>query len=648
MRAIACVWIGSLAALPALAAGEGPWREAVLGLRSDAGDGVWNFVENGEIGRVGASAMNRGQVLSVNGSAFAAQSAFMRENGNEFLFSGQAGGVRESLVVVRRVRLDPETGVVRHVELLRNESGESRSVQVELRTTLNGYYERFASDGGREMPVQLRPEETGFWLEPSPNKDEEAGFAFAVVGPGAAVRPTLGSRRKYVVSVFFELEIAPGETAALLHAMRRAPLKAVPSAEIPSGFFAALDLAALRQELPPAIRGEVRNVAAADPDPRRPFLEAPGTALETADTLALTGGDELRGTVRGSDLALRSAIGGVNLELPGLVALSRERTDGENRFRAWLRSGEVVSGTLESEELTFATGFDATVPLLWDNLEWLRFGRPWEPDESADWVWTRNGDQLRLADTAGESPTKWETAHGLLEVSWGKVRRLERVPDSDGKLWLTLNDGSRLRVMARRGALPLKGIGAGQRIALAELRGFRAGRGAPRFVPSPGRFELDTGECVPWRGGSEAVRWKTTAGTMAIPWAKIRAMRKTGEDFRLTFWDGSTLTGLPASDAAANVDTREGLRIRLEHIRTFRADPVAAGADFRTQLEDALQGLQSDAWPERRGAEQRILEMGIPVIPLLREMLPAEDPDLEHRLGWILEELEAGYGDAED
>lgn len=68
----------------------------------------------------------------------------------------------------------------------------------------------------------------------------------------------------------------------------------------------------------------------------------------------------------------------------------------------------------------------------------------------------------------------------------------------------------------------------------------------------------------------------------------------------------------------------------------------------RESLDNAIQRLASEEFAEREQAQKEILLMGSAVLPLLLEMLEAEDPEVRMRLGKIVRTLREGAKGAKD
>lgn len=637
MKVWLCAWLGLACSL---SAGEAPpWRDAVLGLRTDATGAVWNFQENGELGRVGASAVNRGEMLLVDGEAFVSQSAYMSEDGNEFLVSGQLGGAQESLVGVRRVQLDPRSGVVRYVELLRNEGRESRSVQVELRTNLNGYYQRFTSDRGRDMPVALQEDESGFWLAPESGKEGGRGYAFAVAGRGSAIRPVLGSKQSYVVSAYFKLEIAPGETAALLHAIRQAPLESGADAGRLAEVFVSLDLNSLRKALPRSLRKSIRNVAAdRDQVETHSFLSPPGNR-PNGDILDLSDGGELRGELRTGGISLETVRG--KLELDGNSLVAAESAEPNTRtIRVWLRGGEVLRGTVARSSLKFALASGSEIDVRWEGLKRLRRNLSQEVDRSAAWVQTTSDEQLRLSKGWENAKAHWESAYGPVDLNLGQVIGIS----AQREVWLDLTDGSRVRSRGTgTGAAPLDGKFEGRELPLAEINGFYRPAGSPTSLPTPqaiGFVHTVSGDRLSWVDQKEHLKLETAQGRLSVAMKEVRRMIREGDGFRLTLWDGSQFPARTvAPEETLSLRGAVAWKIPWRDVRELTG-PSPQAETKPPGIEAALKGLQADDWPTRHQAEQALRNLGAAAVPQLRRLKESKDADLRHRARLLLEELE--------
>ena len=99
-----------------------------------------------------------------------------------------------------------------------------------------------------------------------------------------------------------------------------------------------------------------------------------------------------------------------------------------------------------------------------------------------------------------------------------------------------------------------------------------------------------------------------------------------------------------AGDWRLELLKEKGLSSETPALEAFRKGQNVS----RESLDNAIQRLASEEFAEREQAQKEILLMGSAVLPLLVEMLEAEDPEVRMRLGKIVRTLREGANGAKD
>jgi len=196
------------------------------------------------------------EALWLDGEAFACDEPLMTRDGGEWVFP--ANRLMSGVVVIRRVRLDLEAGIVRYLETLRNPSAAEVSVVVELRTQFNGNIAELRSDRGRLSPLTLEAEETGIVLTPA-TAGHDRLLAYGLCLGDAASRPAISAPSRFGLHVRYSVTVPAGGTAIVLHAMAQ---------RLPSGVSLPLDLEGIIAGLEAVERSAIVNLPspqAADP-----------------------------------------------------------------------------------------------------------------------------------------------------------------------------------------------------------------------------------------------------------------------------------------------------------------------------------------------------------------------------------------------
>ena len=383
---------------------------AAMGIRTDKQGNTWNIEQNGTLGRVGTSMVNSGLNLLINGNQFYTYQPLMTADGSEYVLHNRQSSGLAGLLIARRIRVMENEGVVRYVEVLSNTTTNPISLNVTLRTQFSGNYKAYYTDQGRSNAVTLDPREGGVLVTPGSSQANRA-VVFSLCSPKAPLKPSISSQNRYGLSFQYNVQLAPGQTVCLAHAMTQVA--------VPQGFdrktlrraFRSVEADRVGATIPTELRAVTANFKRPSTLGGVDVLSVPGASAlgverGRRDVLAL--GDETRliGTADCEVLKMKSAFGEAEIGFDQVSAIeggNRERRDGA---RVFLRDGQVFGGELQADGLGFLMAGGGKMQLDVSRLD--RLVRA-ESDGEGKWATntmalleTYGGDRLAIAGGEGE------------------------------------------------------------------------------------------------------------------------------------------------------------------------------------------------------------------------------------------------------
>lgn len=454
----------------------------------------------------GSNCFNAAGQLTVNNSSYSPTTGLMSTDGTKFLLNWTASGVQ----VTRRVRIDVRTGTVRYLESFTNPGGGPVTLSVLIRAGMRSSSSLASvfTDSGRlistgsnsqiyasrgpatsriasRMPPQPLP---GFPTPPtaasgSTNvpvlEEKECGLVVTrtstsypaaliyMAAPGSKVKPLL-RRSSYRFYYTYTVTVPPKKTVSVLHGLAQRKISGTPDPKSLAKMFRPFQSSQWTADLPAELQGTIINAAGgyyADEPPHGPVLQEVMNLAAVFNVERSDGSDVLvedqqsriSGDVRGSGLTVHTRFGKTSVPLEHVAAL----IGGEGVGRAMqlhLRNGEILTGAIETEQLTLESEAGLEIELTPEHVNALLMnvdpadGKP--PERTLALLRTHHGDQLAIA---GDSLPKIAavTAWGPIEVPLAEIDYLypTRAPQPIHRL-VTSNQ-SRLSVILRGGEAEL-------------------------------------------------------------------------------------------------------------------------------------------------------------------------------------------------
>lgn len=401
--------------------------------------------------------------LKINGSTFSpGLSRKMTPDASELVLRGSVGGIR----VTRRIRFDMSLGAARYVEVLHNRTSRPIAVEVTLSSSLGARATEVVSNSGATMDGgRLESGEIGLLVHH--RAGSRPGVLFVLSTPGSPVEPTITvkARRQFVFT--WNLKLAAGQTAALLHTVVQRRWEVRPQGDALEEIFLPFVERRWAEGLPSDVLRALKNFRGSGPATSDISATASADGLVRAlaqryeiqrgeeSVLFLEAGASLRGSLLAPDPAPSDGSGSLQLEIEtphGQVRLRLQEVavllGGGNRGRVprlYLRNGEVLVGSLKAPQLRFRTQAGLTLPLTPEGLDAL-FLPTHESDGAAPaqieaYVSLAGGTHLALAPTQ-DLTLPVATGWGDLRIPFANILGIRQTEEPRPVLRVQIEDGS--------------------------------------------------------------------------------------------------------------------------------------------------------------------------------------------------------------
>ena len=635
---------------------------ASLGVRSDGAGNNWNLESNGNIGRIGSSMVNSGLVLTVNDEKFDSFQPMMTKDGKEFVFQGKELESSPGLRVQRRIRLLNDSGGLRYVELFYNGSANPQVVNVGLETNFSGNYKTFVTNRGRSEPVLLKQAEGGIVVMPGSSQSARA-FLFTLSHLDSPIKPSITAQNRYGLAFRYQLQILPGETKAIVHAVGQVVIPQSFERRTMLSLFRPLSFSEMKKGFSP----DWANLVVNDGEKGRSrygFLSGTGVeSLKVApgamDILAI--GDETRllGTAKYSELRAKSQYGEAEFGIDRIAAIEGKNGKPDKLPKLFLRDGQVISAELEVEEFVFAQLDGGRLELGVDSLDRLVFSENESqntfPEGALGILETYHGDRLLLSgdnEVFLNGVTPWgNLAVPLRELAW-------LGPDPRGSLAYQIerSDGTRCLVYLADPKISVTTSDFGDyAISTAETRSIqtpltRDSETEPNAPIDAAEFILTGDQRILGNIGNSNIPMFINGVVVETPVDSIRLIEKSDSDivsaggfpeesptFRVEKRDGGVISGHLAIDMISLQVGGENWRVPIRDIQSIKTPSPDVNEEFLTTVRGLISELGSVDWRTREKATRELGAFGYLVVPVLkRELQTAGDPEVTRRIRRIL------------
>jgi hypothetical protein len=616
----------------------------------------WYIEQNGALQRNGGvpSLISSAMMLHLGTQQFYAHQPLVTQDGSEI--TATSPQPMNGVNVTRRITILEREGALRYVEEFANTTMRDLALTVELRHGLNNPSRTLISDTGRPVKDGLQSGESGILVPPN-QSDAAPSVLLSLCSPGSQTVPRVSARSGFQISVFYNLNIPPGQTAVIVHGIAQAKVGAAAKGEEVAKAFQPISMRRLTKGVPKQLLRAAANVTGksfgmdiSDWNPGSYW----GIEPESSDLLMLDDASRLKGRIGGGAALMKTAFGEFEVKWDDVAAYAGPGFTGSEQSWLWLRDGQRWRGMLEPPVLKFVLMAGAELELPRVNRLILR--RPLEKAAAAEGkeslleMWS--GERIAFQP---EGSLKVDTPWGPWSVPWTEVLLLGPAEGEQLAGLLHLRDGTRLRVLpsAERVTVLTKSFGS-REVDFGQLR--RAVTAQAATVPEEAGepvtsfLELPGDQRLVGRVTTERLRFLTQAAPVELAPAAFRDLHESEEEepstggerrFQAELWGGGRLAGTLANATIAVEGRGYAWQVPLAHItRIANPVPIADNALLRRTAE-LIQTLGDAQWQKRESAQAELKELGVLAKASLQEALKqSTDAEVTRRLETLLAEME--------
>ena len=596
-------------------------------------------------------------VLYISGSGISWTKAFKNAAGTEFKAEGQYSN---TLRVTRLASVDLNRGCVRFVDQVENISTNIVKTNLQVRTSFNVQCQGFVLDTGKPVgggsssttTYALAKNESALLGWTSSSSYPMAIFYLAH-GQGK-VRPQLQLRSNSRIYADYPVEIPPGKSVSIVHAIAQRPGNSLPPPGQIRTLVAEFGGWKLTRGLPASVQRSIVNFPSSGywvDLTMGKMTDWSGLSVHRGpdDVLVLDKMVRLRGTATCKDVTVTGRFGQATIPAAKVLAIAGGKHHGKYA-RLFLRDGQVLWGEVAAE-MRFASdnGLILDMPIATLDLLVMRES-PDDARAGKDVVaFVDTVDAQRLAVKPSDAkPLSVTAAWGRVAVDLTKIRTLEPLGEHEPGHRLHLDDGSRLACYVDEGEVPVETVWFGrQTLPLAQVRAIWKVGATGKNVrdvefPHP-HVALAGGNVLVGRVALEQIHLKTAGRELAVPLAQVRRLTRYGDDaremaVRIEMWTGDPLVGA-LTDAVLPVRSGKLVwQVPAGDLVGIAAPAPAIPPAARRQIAALIDQLGSPDWKERDEATAKLKRLGPACRTLLYDaMKTAEDPEVLRRLAKLLQ-----------
>jgi len=632
----AALAIAALAAPPrAAAADKTDWhikrksqiRFSSYYVMNDGAGYRWDIQYYGSVYRGTTYAYSGGMYCQVNGSNVQAnnQQGWVNEAGDEIEI-GPCN--RSGLMVSRRIKVYKDLPLARWLDVFVNPTNNGIVVNVQIVTnTRYSVRSTITSSGGAAF--------------------SEKDFAFRTVGSSTRSIPTLhvvtnkGAKLRPAVQISssqiylrYNLAIPAKKTVILCHfeSQHREEAKHL-------AMMKKFDFYKVMKDLPPSVRAKIINMRISGG-----FVGVDLTRSASADTVMIAGGGPKYGRITNKSFTVQSVIG--PLTLPASHVIGMAAVPGDSQIvRFALADGQVISAGASDESiaLNLPTGGTLKIPIS-RVTQWsyqISRTRPADAEAKGAFVRLRTGDRLAL--NAKDLTLKFRTRYGLADVPAESLVRIT-MDLANGVHHAHFVNGSRLG-----------GILQPQRISLALTLGqtVSLNRHMLAELSFAEEEQLDTANLshvtltnedeLYGRFTQGRIVLTTEFGPVELKPSNVKAMTFSTTRLgwvTLTLWNNSRLAGRLEGQTLAFL-LQPGPTLHVSPVQMVSVTcPNALPPDrIIRKARMLIARLAAESLADRRDAQEKLIQLGEGIAPLLRENANTTDPEVRQRIVDILDAI---------
>jgi len=356
----------------------------------------------------------------------------------------------------------------------------------------------------------------------------------------------------------------------------------------------------------------------------------------------LKSGDPVFGSIRNKSFEVVTLWGNLHLQAKEVVGMAGGK-GGQVRFA--LLDGQVVSGKANDGVLNVMLGQSGRLRIPFEKIsQWsyrITKERPRDNKYTGAYVALRTGD--RLAFDAEKLDIRFRTRHGVIDLSPGHLLEITLDNRGNGVHRVAFRNGSRLAGFLEPESLRFV-LKSGRKVAisrnlLVRMRFVAEGEGDGTLT----RVLLSNGDKLFGQLAADKFKLTTDYGQIDISRNRVKSIQFHPQDLGRTVvhtWKGSVLKGrMRRSPLGFQIAPGTKLRIHAGHLVSL-VRPLALPLETaRRQIEILVAQLGAESYKDRQAATKALVAMGKSILPILRKQLSSKDPEVNHRISLILEQL---------
>lgn len=602
----------------------------------------WNFQSGGEMYNDNENILSHANRLTVNGQHLQPQQMWASADGNSVVTSPMR--VANNLQVTRLMTVLKGTNCLRVLEVLENTTDKPFEVSVALNHNSNYSIENVSGNAEGFTADSRTPQKL---IVESNQGRHVAGFLTA--GSGAKCFASVrANRNNNEIRISYQgIAIPPSGRAVLMHVIARK------RGEDKLQDLLMVSERELLRSVPSDLRKNLVNF-------RRQIWSLDDLEVlrgDNDDVVVLTGGQQLHGQLQTGELLLRTGLGEFTVSLDRVAGLIPQ-ADGQ--VRLVLLDGQVLLGMPAIPQVAFQLTTGQTLQLPFAKIRQL--GTKSAGQDPETWFQPLAGVRLRTGERLAGRLQRGEltlvSRHGTFKLPAALLAGVECPPDQPVQR-VELRGGSVLCGVLATDVFPmqLELMGA-KEIPLVDIISLRnkpadagsqpATRPAVPFAAPAGYVVQTAGAerlCGPISPGKLTLL--TDIGPIEVELAHCKQIDFPASEpvgsARISLWDGSQTQGRVKEDSL-QVAVGKGVTVNVKMglvSRVVNSIPVLPPT-MVTQVQRLIAQLDDADSQKRDEAQERLVEMGKLIEPLLREKLQTAKPEAKMRLEAVLQRLGVG------
>ncbi len=538
---------------------------------------------------------------------------------------------RSGLNCWRRIKVYKDRPLARWLDIFTNPSSRAITVSVSIYSSMRyGIQQITSSSGGKSFGKK----DCAFFS--TPRRATAPSSLHVVCSRRAKLRPRVeitGTSMRFN----YTLTVPAGKTVILCH-FESQNRRTKPLAALMKGF----PFSRLLRDLPVSARSKILNVRSAS---FSGFVDLKRS--EENDTVILTNGDPIYGTIKSDSFSIDAFPGRIDLPAGRIIGMTASK-GGE--FRVAIAGGEVLSGPISvggggaaALNVQLHTGGTLAIPLARIR-QWSYRVSKSRPDDNAVtgvYVVSVKGDRLKLS--SDPMTVKFRTRHGVVALDSGRLISVVSV-DSAKASTATTRPSAGLRITHKATLINgsvLSGSFAGDKVKLKlrdgrELAAASAQLGGLYFADD---FDTNTLLSSVELIGGDKVFGRLAAGSFHVVTqfgkVELRRSQLLSAEFKPDSPDSgvfklrnSTVLKGRLADVALEIEIAPRTKLKLTRELLSVIDcpmPLPAEAMI-ARVEQLVAQLGAEASIDRKSAVERLAELGPGIAPVLKRYLRFGDP----------------------